>query len=308
MKRSTKKRFVISGIILMLLPIFFALIGGIVLHFIPRQYFADVQMQVKPDSAIFEVFGNNSSSSGKSYARIDPQFVESQFQILRTKEILYPVIDKLDLASKFAKKNEPKAPEEIVYQELLKKLDLKQIRNTNLIDIGVFAEKPQLAADIANEVAAVYQKARRDEVKKFASQGVEQVKQGVAKQQKKTDAAYAALEKIAAKKGISITVSDSPEEKNSPEYMTAKQNYNEAKKLLQAAQKSFQSQSMQKTIQFDPAHIWQSAEPLAIPAKPSIPLTLAIFAGAGIPFAIIGFILLLIGIFRKSDDAAKIVY
>lgn len=420
--RIIKMRWVLILIVFILV----VLAAAVTVYFLPRQYFADVQMQVKPDSAVFQVFGSN---KGGGSDRIDPQFVESQFQILRTKDILYPVIENLNLADKWTYDGQ-KLPEEILYHKLLKKLDLKQIRNTNLIDIGVYAYTPKLSSDIANNIALVYQAARRDEVKKFAGQGVEQVKEEVDKQEKKVNEAYATMVEIMKKDGItdvgltdtsSVQSSDiqpiqqiqqkendasalvnqlsaeleqiktmkpdalmsvlhsfnldnptvtqvlplyqsavaqkalllnsglgenHPRVKaieaqmavysrqlkdaavairgtlqtnlqvaqqslkdlqtqlaasktklgatkiNSADYVAAKQAYNGAQKLLESARESYQAQSMQKTIQFDPAHIWQNAEPLAIPAKPNVPIymsvavLLGLIVGLGLAFFI----------------------
>src|SRR4051794_8590048 len=71
--------------------------AAVTVSFLPKEYFAKVTMEVKPD----DNRGFTPSGSGSAF-RYDPQFVATQFQILRKTEILYPVIDQLGLVKAFS--------------------------------------------------------------------------------------------------------------------------------------------------------------------------------------------------------------
>src|SRR6201990_3665186 len=83
---------------LILLTFFLVMVtAGVTTYFLPKEYFSKVTMEVKLDnSGPITPFGVGSQ---RTY---DPQFVATQFQILQKTEILYPVIEKLDLVKEFS--------------------------------------------------------------------------------------------------------------------------------------------------------------------------------------------------------------
>ena len=162
---------------LILLTFFLVMVtAGVTTYFMPRQYFSRVRMEVKPDnSGPVGVFG---SALGRSY---DPQFVPTQFQILQTTEILYPVIDKLDLVKDFSPPGQ-KLPREQVFYRLRRSMQLQDVRNTALIDVGVYDTDNQRARNIANTIGVVYVERRRADLAKNVNRGLEQVQEEVTKQ------------------------------------------------------------------------------------------------------------------------------
>src|SRR4051812_33975345 len=83
---------------LILLTFFLVMVtAGVTTYFLPKQYFSKVTMEVKRDnSSPVNPLGGGMQSS------YDPQFVATQFQILQKTEILYPVIETLDLEKEFS--------------------------------------------------------------------------------------------------------------------------------------------------------------------------------------------------------------
>ncbi len=170
--------------------------AGITTYFLPRQYFSQVTLEVKPDDTGVKVFGNADPRGSR-----DPQFAPTQFQILRSKEILYPVIDTLGLDQKWAAGGRP-LPKEQAYFRLIGMLDMEEIRNTDLITIGVYSTEPTEAANIANSIAVVYQDKRRSDQTKLLTQGLGQVEEEVAKQRKVVVEASAAAAKLRIEQNI----------------------------------------------------------------------------------------------------------
>src|SRR5439155_18006312 len=76
------------------------------------------------------------------------------------------------------------------------KLDVTEVRNTDLLEISIFDTNPQEAADIANEIVAVYQDKRVEEEKDILNRAVSTMNEQVTKQQKKVDEALTELARI----------------------------------------------------------------------------------------------------------------
>ena len=162
---------------LILLTFFLVMVtAGVTTYFLPREYFSHVTMEVKPDaSGPVGVFGSGMS---RNY---DPQFVATQFKILQTTEILYPVIERLELIKEFSPAGQ-RLPMEQVYRRLRRAMVLQEVRNTGLIDIGIYDVDHQRAANIANTIGVVYVERRRADLQKSVDRGLEQVQEEVTKQ------------------------------------------------------------------------------------------------------------------------------
>jgi uncharacterized protein involved in exopolysaccharide biosynthesis len=88
----------------------------------------------------------------------DPHLLATECEVMQSEEILGSVIKALDLDRKWGKRygrGEPLKPAETM--ALLKsRMDLRPVRNASVIAIGVYAEEPDEAARIANEIAQTY--------------------------------------------------------------------------------------------------------------------------------------------------------
>ncbi len=89
----------------------------------------------------------------------DPYFIQTEFIVIQSEVVLGKVIRDLGLDDKWRQRyggGRALKPQEVL--ELLKKhLDLRPVRNANLIEIRVFSELPDEAALIANKIAEEYQ-------------------------------------------------------------------------------------------------------------------------------------------------------
>lgn len=151
--------------------------AGVTTYFLPRQYYSKVTMEVKPDkSGPIEVFGNSMRAAH------EPTFIPTQFQILRKTEILYPVIDQLKLIDTWSTTGGKKLPRETVFLRLLGMLDPREVRNTGLIEIGVYSTDNQEAANIANTIAVVYKDKRISDLLAAIERGLSQVREELEKQ------------------------------------------------------------------------------------------------------------------------------
>ncbi len=182
---------------LILLTFFLVMVtAGVTTYFLPREYFSKVQMEVKPDgTGPIGVFG---SGMARSY---DPQFVATQFQILQTTEILYPVIERLELVKEFSPVGQKLGMEQVC-RRLRRAMLLHDVRNTALIDVGIFDINSQRAANIANTIGVVYVERRRADLQKSVDRGLEQVQEEVTKQRAAVLTASSDAAKLRTQGGI----------------------------------------------------------------------------------------------------------
>ena len=127
------------------------LVDLLVLYVQPRLYLGRVRLEILPVSQSYQVFRDNSSQS-----MITPAFIQTQFQIITSKETLYDVIEELQLVKKW---DDAKTRAD-AYGLLLDKLETEEVRGTDLIDIEIFHTDPQEAADLANAIGMAYKNRR----------------------------------------------------------------------------------------------------------------------------------------------------
>ncbi len=131
----------------------------VVTAFLPKWYLATTKVRVEKPEGEIKLF---QAQSANSY---DPYFLQDQFKIMQAEKILYPVIQHLGLGARFAAARGATTPftDAIAYQILVRDmLRIESQRSSSLIEINVYAQDAQLAADIANEIARVYSSDRID--------------------------------------------------------------------------------------------------------------------------------------------------
>ena len=98
---------------------------------LPKQYESTALIQVQ-ENADFEIF-----QQGRN-AGWNPKFVSTQFEILQSRDILQPVVEKLELDQKWADRYEIKSPE-LIFEKLESIMTLRELRNTDLISISILS-------------------------------------------------------------------------------------------------------------------------------------------------------------------------
>lgn len=184
---------------LIMLAFFLVMItAGVTTYFLPREYYSKVTMEVKEDnSGPVQVFGPGGGQRG-----YNQQFVTSQFNIIQKTEILYPVIERLDLTKEFSPPGGARMPLQQVFLKLKKAMQLQEVRNTQLIEIGVYNTNPQLAANIANTIAVIYQEKRISGTEATVMKGLATLEEEVRKKNKEVEEAAGIAGKIRAEQEI----------------------------------------------------------------------------------------------------------
>ena len=121
---------------------------------LPVSFSSTARLRVEKDTPDITPFGMAASSPV-----FDNYFLATEFEILKSHRILDQVIEQLELNKKYAERY--KSTREFTTQEsfefLNREVEVKQFRNTSIIEVTAICGDKQLAADIANAVARVYE-------------------------------------------------------------------------------------------------------------------------------------------------------
>src|SRR5437870_1418066 len=178
--------------VLVLLAFLLVLIStAIFTYFQPREYQSSVFVEVKSTAQNPRIFGPGDPNQPIH----DPQLAPTVYQVIQRTGILYPVIEQLTLQDKWARDGR-RPSREVAYQMLRNKLDVEEVRNTDLLQISVYDSSPQLAADIANKIVSVYQDRRVEEEKDILNRAVTAMNEEVGKQQKRVEEAGTEMARI----------------------------------------------------------------------------------------------------------------
>jgi capsular exopolysaccharide synthesis family protein len=133
-----------------------AITTTLVTFILPPTYSSVVRISVQKDAS--DIPGINTV---QAYASFDPYWIQTEFEKIESKMILYQVIDNLKLSQTWGEKyKEGELRRDVTYALLKRAVNVNQTRNTSLIEISVESDTPDEAAKIANEIASVYKESR----------------------------------------------------------------------------------------------------------------------------------------------------
>jgi len=174
--------------------------AGVTCYFLPREYFSRVLIEVKPDDNTLNVFGG--AAGGGIRGTREAGLPQKEFQILLSKVVLYTVIDDLKLIEKWSEDGRRLTKEEAYYRLRKMMSDTKELRLTDMIQIGVYSTDPQEAANIANTVAKVYQEHRKQYQEKLLSDALSQFRESLEEKERAVNEARETVRRIREEKGI----------------------------------------------------------------------------------------------------------
>jgi len=164
--------------------------AGVATYFAPRQYTSTVSMELKAASKAISVLNPLGPQIGS-----DPRFGPTQYEIIQRTEILYPVIEQLDLANKWSTDAGP-LPREVAYRKLRGMLDVKQVRNTEMLELTATSTDPVEAAEIANAVADIYQRKVKELEQDRMDLGLTELEENIQEQDNKVDDLFSEVRKL----------------------------------------------------------------------------------------------------------------
>jgi uncharacterized protein involved in exopolysaccharide biosynthesis len=124
----------------------------------PEVYSSTARISVKRDASDASAPGREGYVTGG----YDPYFVKAQFELIESDPFLGQVAKKLRLAESWGRiyASGTNLRQEEAIGLLRKRIDLRPVRNTTLIEIRAFSQNPSEAAEIANALAESYRELR----------------------------------------------------------------------------------------------------------------------------------------------------
>ncbi len=153
-------------VILFLVWVLAIIITTLVTFILPESFSSTARIKVERDQSDIPGMADRGGTIG-----YDPYYIQTEFELIQSEVVLGKVIEDLDLnnvwGKKYASGDRLKTSETIA---LLKgRIDPRPVRNTSLIEIRVFSEKAEEAAQIANAVAEAYRDYRlKERVRKIS--------------------------------------------------------------------------------------------------------------------------------------------
>mgnify|MGYP001097625937 CR=1 FL=1 len=166
---------------------------------LPKFYQSAPRIFVSEDAPEIHPFAKNQDS----YTTYNPYFLRTQFETLTSTPMLYEVISRLNLQSKWGRDSE-KLPREVALKILRNSVDVFQQRDTSLIVISVKRDTPEEAADIANEIAVAYRDSRMEHAIRNARAVIDTIDQAMKDQAKRVEAAEEKSQKLREELGVTV--------------------------------------------------------------------------------------------------------
>ncbi len=178
----------------------------VVTYMLPETYMSSTRIKVEKDTADVPLLGQMSSQGPP-----DMFFLQTEFEVIQAKTNLYQVIEDLSLNQRWSKEylaqGTLKTPE--TFEILKDKLDVRQFRNTTMIEIRVYSRNKAEAAEIANKIADVYKESRLSERERMAERGISKILEAIVDQQSKVNEKQKELDDLREKFRITDLMMDS---------------------------------------------------------------------------------------------------
>lgn len=189
---------------------------GLWLLLSPPQYQAVVRIALEPDSA---------TATPHEY---DPYFIQIEFEFIQSEVVLGKVVEGLNLNEEWGRKyaggNKLKTVETI---DLLKRrMNLRPIRGTTLIEIRVTSNNPDEAAKIANAIAKTYHNYRVELWQQMTLNGIKFWEENLQKEEQDIKVSQVNLEQMRKQLNLpNLELGEEILKSNYPSYFLAKQKY-----------------------------------------------------------------------------------
>ena len=225
----------------------------------------------------------------------DPYFLQTTFEIIQSQTVLEPVVDKLHLNTVWGKKYNGGGPlkTEDTLEMLKKRISLTPERNAKLINITIFSEDKNEAAQIANAIAQSYQDYRVKLHATLTAKGMDVLQTEFKQKEEQIMALQTSLDQL--RRELKITDRDpkalTPSSAMSPQEQPYWDKKRDLVKLIEFHKLLMAKITGEKIdIQIpitSMAEIVDKAKPGQAPVRPNKPLNIAFGAGLGILLALI---------------------
>jgi polysaccharide biosynthesis transport protein len=165
----------------------------VVTYLLPETFMSSTRIKVEKEAADVPLLGSIVSSGPP-----DPFFLQTEFEVIQSKTNLYTVIDQLDLNTRWSPEylSQGTLKSQETFEILRNKIDVRQYRNTTMIEIRVYSRNKAEASEIANKIAEVYRDNRLGERERSAASGIAKIQESMRDQQSKVDSIQEELDSI----------------------------------------------------------------------------------------------------------------
>jgi uncharacterized protein involved in exopolysaccharide biosynthesis len=224
-------------------------------QFIPNVYRATADIEVWPTN-----YNKTTPQTDRSLnPAFDPSSLQADLEVIRSTDVLQPVISDLNLdqiwAKRFHQGNGGKLTPADALAHLKETLKIDLIRGTNIVTITTTSEMPYEAAHIANAIADRYKMMRDTQKTTIETPGKNSLRDFIEQQQQVVDKKKEAVDKLLA---------DQPNPQSDP-YHQAQEDYEKEKKVLDALNNHLKQMEADDRILESPVRIIMRAK---IPTAP----------------------------------------
>jgi len=133
--------------------------SAVLTFLLPESYSSTARIKIERDQSDIQAL-----TGAPTPLNYDPYFIQTEFEVIQSELILGQVVEQAHLQEKWGKAyaNGERLTRWEAIGLLRRKMSLHPVRNTILIEIQVFSENRDEAADLANEIARVYAKYRNE--------------------------------------------------------------------------------------------------------------------------------------------------
>ena len=154
---------------IMLVFLLTAVTTTVVTFTMPKTYMSLSRISIEKDTSdIAPLLGMQSGP-----AAFDPYFIQTEFEKIQSQKVLDKVVVRCELTEDWKRLNGGNLLDPIEARKILKKsIDIRQFRNTSIIELRAYDRDPRKAQEIAQALAVEYQNHRKDSQTERVKQGI----------------------------------------------------------------------------------------------------------------------------------------
>jgi len=188
---------------IMLVFLLTALTTTLVTFLLEETYMSQSRISVEKDSSdIAPLLGMQTGPTA-----FDPYFIQTEFEKIQSQKVLDKVVEKCQLAKKWDLISDPeeiKLAEKVKARKILeKRIDIRQYRNTSIIELRAYDRDPILAQEIAQALAVDYSDHRTSLQKERVIKGISTLSNRMEKINIKITSMQGKVDRLRTELGIS---------------------------------------------------------------------------------------------------------
>ena len=167
---------------------------------LPKTFMSLSRISVEKDTSdIAPLLGMQSGP-----AAFDPYFIQTEFEKIQSQKVLAKVVISCKLTEDWKRLNGGKPLTPIEARKILKKqIDIRQFRNTSIIELRAYDGKPEKAQEIAQALAEEYQNHRKEAQTARVKEGIKALQGRMNTVNEQIDGMQANVDKLRVDLGVS---------------------------------------------------------------------------------------------------------